>query len=89
MVPVEAANFDRAKVILFVIQKDSYDISMMVTAAYYIGMQYNVVLCIQNIDPDKVQPKVVSYFYPITSGVLISFFITNDVNGYLFLIKFI
>ena len=70
MVPVEAANFDRSKVILFVIEKNSLDISLMVTAAYYIGMQYNVVLCIQNIVPDKLQSKVVSFLGAFKNDVI-------------------
>ncbi|KAI2803884.1 hypothetical protein BLOT_008022 [Blomia tropicalis] len=58
MIPLEAKNVEKSRVLLFLITKNSIDISFMIMAAHYVGLCYNVVLCIQYIDSSS--PFVIS-----------------------------
>lgn len=58
MIPLEAKNIEKSRVLLFLITKNSIDISFMIMAAHYVGLGYQVVLCIENIDASS--PFVIS-----------------------------
>ncbi|KAH9419367.1 hypothetical protein DERP_005878 [Dermatophagoides pteronyssinus] len=53
MTPLEAINIEKCRLLLFVIPEDSLDISSMIVAAHYVGLEFKVVLCIQYINPAK------------------------------------
>nr|XP_046914773.1 uncharacterized protein LOC124495438 isoform X2 [Dermatophagoides farinae]XP_046914774.1 uncharacterized protein LOC124495438 isoform X2 [Dermatophagoides farinae] len=63
MTPLEAINIEKCRLLFFVIPEDSLDISSMIVAAHYVGLGFQVVLCIQYIDP--VKSKLASKLSPM------------------------
>ncbi|XP_066993495.1 uncharacterized protein raw isoform X3 [Anabrus simplex] len=54
LIPIEAAAMDNSYVLLFVITNTTRSLASMAMAAHYIGMNCNVVLCVQQLPDDCV-----------------------------------
>lgn len=54
LIPIEAAAMDNSYVLLFVITGTTRSIASMALAAHYIGLNCNVVLCVQHLSDDAV-----------------------------------
>ncbi|XP_021931040.1 uncharacterized protein LOC110835283 isoform X3 [Zootermopsis nevadensis] len=53
-IPIEAAAMDNSYVLLFVITSTTRSIASMALAAHYIGLNCNVVLCVQHLPDDAI-----------------------------------
>ncbi|XP_069697764.1 uncharacterized protein raw isoform X2 [Periplaneta americana] len=54
LIPIEAAVMDNSYILLFVITSTTRSIASMALAAHYIGLNCNVVLCVQHLPDDAV-----------------------------------
>lgn len=54
LIPIEAAAMDNSYVLLFVITSTTRSIASMALAAHYIGLNCNVVLCVQHLSDGAV-----------------------------------
>ncbi|GFG38849.1 hypothetical protein Cfor_02156, partial [Coptotermes formosanus] len=69
LIPIEAAAMDNSYVLLFVITGTTRSIASMALAAHYIGLNCNVVLCVQHLSDDAVvgndkkRRKIPAYYY--------------------------
>ncbi|KAJ9600897.1 hypothetical protein L9F63_000940, partial [Diploptera punctata] len=54
LIPIEAAAMDNSRVLLYVINNTTRSIASMAVAAHYIGLDCNVVLCIQHLSDDAI-----------------------------------